>query len=148
MRKFMLLLIILSITAVRAEEQDSVFRALDITIDSGTEMLGAYQIEIKYSREHIKITGIERGENKAFAKAPYYDRRGLSGGRIILAAIADATAKSTTGKTRVARLHLMIASDKNPDFTITPVTAVNSSGKRIKITVTTAQPATQKKEKE
>lgn len=148
MRKLVFLLIILSITALCADEETAVFRALDITIDSGSEKLGAYQIEIKYSRDLVKITGIEGGENKAFNKAPYYDPRGLSAGRIILAAIADSKTRTPTGKTRVARLHLMVPSDKAPDLAITPVAAVNSNGKKIKITITAAQPATQTEEKE
>jgi hypothetical protein len=58
----------------------------------------------------VGIEGGEGGEHAAYAKPAYYDPAALApegGGRVILAAYS--TAKDLpTGRTRVARLHVMV----------------------------------------
>jgi hypothetical protein len=58
----------------------------------------------------VTLVGIEGGEHAVFAKPAYYDPAALApdgGGRVILAAYS--TGKDLpTGRTRVARLHVMV----------------------------------------
>ena len=69
--------------------------------------LGAYQFEWLVNGGKASIVGVEGGEAKAFAPAPYYDPKALQGGRIVIAAFSTAS-DLPQGKTRVARVHLRI----------------------------------------
>jgi hypothetical protein len=87
------------------------FRPVDVYVDSGEAALGAYQLDIRYDRAHVKIAGLEGGETKAFGAAPYYDPKGLEAGRIVVAAFVPENTDATVaprGRTRVARLHLNV----------------------------------------
>ncbi len=79
------------------------FRAIDVYIDPGSHALAAYQIELE---SDATIVGIEGGENRSFAEAPYYDPEALQGGRIILAAFT-LDENLPRGRVRVARVHVM-----------------------------------------
>ena len=60
------------------------FMPVDIYVDSGQRPLAAYQFELRFDSVAYSIVGIEGGEG-ALAEAPYYDNRGMEGGRIIIA---------------------------------------------------------------
>jgi hypothetical protein len=77
---------------------------VDVLVDSGSKRLGAYQVEVE--TKGAMIVGLEGGESKAFAAAPYYDPAALQGHKIVVAAFST-DAELPTGLTRVARLHLM-----------------------------------------
>ena len=71
---------LLAVLAVQSplmvEEAPSVrFTPLDLYIDSGQTALAAYQVEVHFDPEKVKIVGIEGGETKAYNPAPYYDHR-------------------------------------------------------------------------
>ncbi|MBI4602682.1 MAG: hypothetical protein HY721_12060 [Planctomycetes bacterium] len=80
------------------------FSALDVIVDAGAAQLAAYQVEVVAGLPEAKLVGVEGGEARAYAQAPYYDPAALQGGRVIVAAFTtDPDAPS--GRTRVARLH-------------------------------------------
>jgi hypothetical protein len=83
------------------------FRPVNVYIDSGSESLAAYQIEIKAGNGApcAEIVGVEGGEHPAFRAAPYYDPAALHGGRIIIGALSTET-NLPRGKARVAVLHV------------------------------------------
>ena len=119
------------LTGVSAGEERARFRPLDIIIDSGEEALAAYQIEVTYDGSRVKIVGIEGGEAEGFHAAPYYDRKGMTAGRIVIAAFVENDDDAPEGRTRVARLHLRVEGDAEPEISIRLVTAARPGGGRI-----------------
>jgi hypothetical protein len=110
------------------------FLPLDVWADSGEAPLAAYQVEVTYDGTGVKIVGIEGGETAAFNPAPYYDGRGMSGGRIVIAAfVAEGVDEKDApkGRTRVARLHLRVEGGGAPDCSVRLVTAARPGGGRI-----------------
>jgi hypothetical protein len=83
--------------------------ALDVFVDSGATALGAYQFEYVGAGDdvEVKLVGVEGGEAAPFAAAPHYDPKALAGGRVIVGAFSTARGLPS-GRTRVARLHLVI----------------------------------------
>ena len=78
-----------------AAEGAVVFRPVDLMI-TGDAPLAAWQVEVRYDRSKVKILSLEggeAGEDKAWREPPHYDRRGMSRGRIVLAAFVDDDAK-------------------------------------------------------
>lgn len=120
------------------------FETVDVFVDPGATALAAWQLEVTpRTREGTSVTlvGIEGGgdaeggAHAAFAKPAYYDPAALSpegDGRVILAAYS--TSKDLpTGRTRVARLHVMIEGDA-PDgatFDISLRIAADAQGREI-----------------
>lgn len=121
-------------------DQGSVrFETVDVFVDSGSTGLAAWQLEatpLAADGAKVTLVGIEGGEHAAFSKPAYYDPAALSpagGGRVILAAYS--TDKDLpTGRTRVARLHMMIegggAADRTT-FSVTLKVAADSQGRPI-----------------
>ncbi len=115
--------------------QDTVsFRAIDLWVGSGKAPLAAYQVEVTYDAEHVKIVGLEGSGTEAFRDAPYYDRKGFEGGRIVVAAFT-LDEHAPTGNTRVARIHIAVENGEQPNLSAKLVTAAKPGGKRIKPTV-------------
>ena len=75
------------------------------------------------------------GEHAAFRQPPYYDTRALIGERVVVAAFSTADALPQ-GRTRVARLHVQVSGDKNPEYVATLHTAAGPSGAVFPATVT------------
>jgi hypothetical protein len=130
--------------AVRAQESASQpqeaqpamrFAYVDVLIDAGEQPLAAYQFELSAAQGEIKIVGVEGGEHPAFADPPYYDPKALQKDRIIIAAF-DTTAELPTGKTRVARVHLVIMGDAQPQYRIDLHVAADADGAEISATAT------------
>lgn len=90
------------------------FETLDVVIDVGTSSLAAYQFELLASNG-ATIVGVEGGEARAYAEAPYYDAAALAGGRIIVGALAG-EGEPTTGAARVARLHMRVEGGVAPRY--------------------------------
>lgn len=126
-------------------DQDPIrFETMDVFVDPGATALAAWQLEVTpRTREGTKVTlvgiegggSVEGGAHAAFAKPAYYDPAALSpegGGRVILAAYSTSN-DLPTGRTRVARLHVMIEGDA-PDGTTFDVTlriAADAQGRAI-----------------
>jgi hypothetical protein len=93
------------------------FAAYDVFVDAGNAALGAYQFEWVVRGGGARIVGVEGGEHPAFAAAPFYDPAALQGGRILIAAFS--TAKELPhGRTRVARVHLMVDPGAAPQYAV------------------------------
>lgn len=105
------------------------FAYLDVFIDPRGSALAAYQFELNVDQNAATIVGVEGGEHVAFNAAPYYDPAALTYGRIIIAAF-NTGSDLPTAKTRVARLHLRIASSA-PEYRVSLETAADASGKKL-----------------
>lgn len=81
------------------------FRTAEVSVESYKNALAAYQIDIRYDKKKIMIVGLEGGSG-GFKNPPFYDRTGLEGGHIIIAAFVDNDSNAKAGKSKVALLHL------------------------------------------
>jgi hypothetical protein len=106
------------------------FAYVDVYVDPKGEALGAYQLEFTSETRHMRIAGIEGGEHPAFGKQPpYYDVAAIQQDRVILAAFS-LDADLPKGRTRVARIHLMIEGEK-PQYVLKLRVAADAHGKAI-----------------
>ncbi|MBN2319236.1 MAG: hypothetical protein JXR49_09175 [Acidobacteria bacterium] len=105
------------------------FLSVDLWVDSG-EALAAYQVEITYDRNSIRIVGLEGGQVEAYRDAPYYDQKGFESGRIILAAFTTGT-DAPKGRTRVAIIHVAVEGNIRPELTCRLMAAAKPGGRRI-----------------
>ena len=127
-----LLLIALLALSTSAAAQVARFVPVEVFLDSA-QPVAAWQFELVDRNRRMTVVGVENGASKAFTRAPYYDRPAAQAGeveRIVVAAytVADA-AQLTTGRTRIATVHLMIVGEA--DFEVTLVTATTADGLRI-----------------
>lgn len=115
------------------------FVAVDVFADSGAAKLGAWQVEFSGAAKGgggaVELVGVEGGEHGAFAKPGYHDPEALSKDRVIVAAYALGT-DLPTGKTRIARLHLRVTGERDPEFTVKMMTAADGDGNEFKPTTT------------
>jgi len=118
------------------EAPDSVrFRAVDIYIDPANETLAAYQFELTANETQVKIVGVEGGDHPAFTEPPYHDPKALKSGRIVIAAFSTGE-QLPDNRTRVARVHLMVSGDGEPDVTVKRIAFASASGQKISADVT------------
>jgi hypothetical protein len=110
------------------------FSTADVYVDSNNDELAAYQIDIKYDKEKIKIVGLEGGTG-GFNKPPFYDQAGLEGGHIILAAFVSDDKQAKKGSSSVARLHLQTTGCPPFELKTEPVAAAKPGGKSIPVKV-------------
>ncbi len=126
------------VTAGEPEKDECVneigFRTVEVYVDSKNNPLAAYQVDIRYDEEKIKIIGLEGGSD-GFDKPPFYDRAGLEGGRIIIAAFVENDSKAQKGRIRVARLHLQTKGCPPFGLNVKPMAAARPGGKEIPVTV-------------
>jgi len=110
------------------------FETVDVYVDSGGQSLAAYQFEMAAEVGDVKIVGLEGGEHPAFRNPPYYDPAALMQNRVIVAAF-NTGRDLPRGRTRVARLHVQITGDRQPEFAIRLDAAGNAAGARIPATI-------------
>jgi hypothetical protein len=113
------------------------FVAYDLRIDAGDAALAAWQVEVTYDAATTKVLSLEGGETEGFRDAPHHDRRGLEGGRIVIATYVPADDLAPVGPTRVARLHLRTEGD-TPAPAVRLVTAARPGGEVIEARATLA----------
>jgi hypothetical protein len=139
-----LLLCALCVAVLRAQEPQPAepegrpavrFEAVDVYVDSGKSPLAAYQFELAAEVGDMKIVGIEGGEHAAFKEPPYYDPAALMKHRVIIAAF-NTGADLPSGKTRVARVHVQVTGDAEPEYVVKLHVAASADGKEIKATTT------------
>lgn len=114
------------------------FEAVEVYVDSGKAPLAAYQFELAAEVGEVTIVGIEGGEHAAFKEPPYYDPAALRKHRVIIAAFSTGR-DLPVGRTRVARIHVMVTGEVEPQYVIDLQVAAASDGKRIKAEATLAQ---------
>ncbi|MBL1218978.1 MAG: hypothetical protein D8M59_15975 [Planctomycetes bacterium] len=118
-------------TAADAVNDGLKFTYVDIYLDSGSWPLAAYQFELAAEVGDFEIVGIEGGEHTAFTTPPYYDPAALQNDHVILGAFSTDD-DLPAGKTRVARVHVMI-NGTQPHYTIKMQTAATTDGSRISV---------------
>jgi hypothetical protein len=119
------------------------FAAVDVYVDSGEKPLAAYQFELTAKTGSFKIVGVEGGEHAAFAPPPYYDPAALSRDRIIIAAFNTGT-DLPTGKTRVARIHVRITGNEDPEYVVKLTVAAAANGEPLSATAAWAKAPAEK----
>jgi len=115
--------------AAAPRQETARFVALDVYVDGGTRAIAAYQFELA-GDDRSKIVGVEGGDPKCWADAPYYDPAALQGGRIIIAAFT-LDGNVPAGRIRVARIHLQESGVGMPDYTSKVMAAAAPGGARI-----------------
>ena len=107
------------------------FRLARLVVDTGGRTLGAYQIMLDCHPEVIAIVGIEGGVPPQFAGLPAFDRRGLTAGKVRLAAFS-LDRDGPKGRVCVARLHLALKKHNAlASLKLTPEVIATPSGKMI-----------------
>jgi len=107
------------------------FQPLEIYIDSGEQLLAAYQFELTAVVGKVTIVGVENGAHPAFkSKPPYYDPAALHKGRIIIADF-NTSRDLPTGKTRVTTVGLMISGETKPEYDLKLIVAADPDGNEI-----------------
>ena len=109
------------------------FEAVDLFVDTGERPLAAYQVELTYDPAALKLAGLEGGEGP-FAPPPYYDPRGLTAGRVVIAAFTT-DPNPPAGRIRAARVHVMVEGDAAPDLSGKLVLAATVGGERVGATL-------------
>ena len=110
------------------------FQAVDIFIQSKEIPLAAYQLEFSVKNGDAKVVGVEGGEHSAFKDAPFYDPKAIQHERVIIAAFNTTSGgKLPKGKTRVARIHLQITGDQQPQFELKLEAAATVGGRSITV---------------
>jgi len=111
------------------------FKPVDVWVQTGGERLAAYQVEVTYDARRVQVVGVEGGDKGPFNEAPYFDPKGKAGGRMIVAAFTSDDAKAPEGRLRIARLHLRVVGEGDPEIKIRLVTAARPGGERIALEV-------------
>lgn len=110
------------------------FAAYDVFVDAGTHHLGAFQFAWQVPPGQASIVGVEGGDG-VFQPAPYYDPAALQQHRIVVAGFTLAN-DLPTGRTRVARLHLHLTGDGQPEFTAELRVCADGAGAEIPANLT------------
>ena len=126
------------VPVIQAPAQVVRFETVDIYIDAGDKPLAAYQFSVHSATKTALLAGLEGGEHPSFAHPPYYDPKALIDEKVIVAAYSTADTLPQ-GRTRVARLHVQVSGEKNPEYVATLQTAAAADGSIIpaKLTVET-----------
>lgn len=111
-----------------ASRPAATFAAYDVFIDSHNSPLAAWQIEIKDANTKTQIVGIEGGEPGPYAQAPHYDPRAMQHDHALIGAFSTEAALPT-GRTRVARIHIL--TQGTPNWNTTVMTAGGADGRKI-----------------
>jgi hypothetical protein len=134
MQRFLALLLLgflLATTPALADETR--FRTFGVGIDAGEERLAAWQVELTYDPDAVRIVGVEGGP-PPWEEAPYYDPRGLEGGRILVAAFT-LSPEIPPGAIRVARIHVQEMRSSRTPLQANLAAAADPDGRRIGATV-------------
>lgn len=114
------------------------FEALDVFVDSGDQLLAAWQLELVGDTPGIQIVGIEGGEHPAFRNPPYYDTRAMNNNRVILASFETGD-NLPTGRSRVARIHVLVSGTGLCEYRTRLTASATRDGLRIPATISVAR---------
>ena len=134
MSRFLVIFILLVMTP-GAKSEDESFAVYDLFLDSGSQPLAAYQLEVRAPRS-VKFVGVEGGKHIAFQRPPFHDPKAIQKNRIKLAAFsARPPEKLPSGETRIASLHVQIIGSISPEFHVELEVASNHKAEKIKCTL-------------
>jgi hypothetical protein len=110
------------------------FTVVDVYVES-VEPLAAWQFELTERAGRMQVVGIEGGESASFAEPPFYDRDAVEQGaadRIIVADFSlNGADELPSGRTRVARVHVRLSGEGQPDYELRLVAAGSTNGRSI-----------------
>lgn len=117
------------------------FAAVDVFVDVGERKLGAWQVEFVGSAKGgaVELVGVEGGAAGAFEKPAYFDPEALTHDRVVIAAYALGGVGGSdlpTGNARVARLHVRVTGEHDPEFVVKVMKAADGAGNEIKAETT------------
>jgi hypothetical protein len=120
---------------IRAQQQPATrFTVVDVYVES-TEPLAAWQFELSERAGRMQVVGIEGGESASFAEPPFYDRDAVEQGAADRIIVADFSLNSAeelpSGRTRVARVHVRLSGEGQPDYELRLVAAGSTNGRSI-----------------
>lgn len=116
------------------------FQGVDVTIDPKGQPLAAYQVEFVADASRVKLVGVEGGDHAAYREPPYYDPAALNRNRVIVAAFST-SADLPKAATRVARLHVQVSGDGQPQWTAKLIVASSDKSDSIPADVSLAEGA-------
>ena len=120
---------------LRAQQQPATrFTVVDVYVES-MEPLAAWQFELTERGGRMQVVGIEGGESASFAEPPFYDRDAVEQGAADRIIVADFSLNSAdelpSGRTRVARVHVRLSGEEQPDYELRLVAAGSTNGRSI-----------------
>ena len=119
-------------TVVAPQPASTRFAFVDVHIDPQGKPLAAWQFQFNARAGDVTIASLEGGEHAPYREPAYYDPQALQQQRIIAAAFNTAAPDDLPkGKTRVARIHLLIVGDVEPRYELTLTTAATADGTQI-----------------
>ena len=105
---------------------------VDVHIDPHGKPLAAWQFQFKAAAGNVTIAGLEGGEHPAYREPAYYDPQAIQQQRIIAAAFNTAAPDDLPpNRTRVARVHLLIVGNVEPQYELELTTAATTDGTKI-----------------
>lgn len=103
------------------------FVTYELFVDPAGESLAAWQVRFEDPTGATKLVGVEGGNDASFGDAPFYDPKALQGGAVVLAAF-DAAGAGPRTETLVARVHVAITGDQDPEFNLTAEVVASPNG--------------------
>ena len=115
--------------AQRDPDTGTRFEAVHVYIDSGSEPLAAWQIDVRATTGDVRIVGIEGGDHPVYSDPPYYDPKAMEGERVIIADFAtEADWQLPSGRSRIATIHVAVRGDAEAEYSANLITAASASG--------------------
>ncbi len=103
------------------------FVTYELFVNPMDSPLAAWQVRFEDPTGAAKLVGVEGGDDASFRDAPFYDPKALQGGAVVLAAFDPEGAGPST-ETLVARVHLVITGDQDPEFILTAEVVASPDG--------------------
>lgn len=122
------------------QQRLSRFIRRELHIDPGGRPLCAYQLELTYDDAKLTVCGVAGGTGPVYAAAPHHDPRGLSSGRLVLAAFTLDDAAAPRSRTCVVQLHLLSIDQGVRSLRVRLVAAADSEGTKFPAPVHVVDP--------
>lgn len=107
------------------------FSTVDVYVDSPAPF-AAWQFRFSDRNSVTTIVGVENGDSDAFSDAPWFDRDAVTAGDADRLIVADYSlvdeSRLPEGRVRVATLHVMLDTAREPDYELELVTVTTADG--------------------
>ena len=115
-----------------AEHATTTFSTVDVIVDTNGAPLGAYQVDLRFDDDRVRLVGIEAGAG--FDEPPAYDPRALRSGRVVLAGLR-VDAPHERGRVHVAVLHVEHPVPLTPRLRAVDLRVADDEGRRVPATL-------------